>query len=305
MSLTDDIARLKTEIATAIAAAADEGALDAVRVSALGKKGSVSALLSTLGSMPAEERKSAGPLINGLKNDVSGLIEAKGGALLPGLHDHHIHLAGLAVRAESISCGPPEVNTAEDLAAQLGRPGTGWLRGIGYHESVMGLPDAQALDRLAPDRPLRIQHRSGRLWLLNSRALAELLARAEPPPGLDRATGHLFDEDRWLQETLAGEPPDFAAVSADLARCGITGITDMTPRNDPIKQYVDHVRVLLDADRGLVLAFEMTDPDGEVTRLRFSDIRVDTGVPDSAVELHAPADAKIVKPLGDSGVARP
>jgi phenylalanyl-tRNA synthetase alpha chain len=81
MSLNDDIARLKTEISTAVAAAADEGALDAVRVSALGKKGSVSALLATLGSMPADDRKSAGPLINGLKNDVAALIEGKGAEL--------------------------------------------------------------------------------------------------------------------------------------------------------------------------------------------------------------------------------
>ncbi|MGN6626403.1 MAG: LolA family protein [Tepidisphaeraceae bacterium] len=99
--------------------------------------------------------------------------------------------------------------------------------------------------------------------------------------------------------------PDSAAGLADENTPKDSIAIRMTPRNDQIKQYVDHVRVLLDADRGLVLAFEMTDPDGEVTRLRFSDIRVDTGVPDSAVELHAPADVKVVKPLGDSGVARP
>lgn len=180
-------------------------------------------------------------LANGLIADIGALppqpgeevIEAAGGALLPGLHDHHIHLAGLAVRASSVPCGPPEVNTPEELAAQLRRAGTGWIRGIGYHESVMGLPDAKALDRLVPDRPLRIQHRSGRLWLLNSPALAELLTRAEPPSGLDRANGHLFDEDRWLQAALGSGPPDFAQVSAGLARSGVTGVTDMTPRNDP------------------------------------------------------------------------
>jgi predicted amidohydrolase YtcJ len=160
------------------------------------------------------------------------VIDAAGGALLPGLHDHHIHLAGLAVRSASVFCGPPEVATPEELAARLQRPGDGWIRGIGYHESVMGLPDAGALDRLVPDRPLRIQHRSGRLWLLNSAGLADLLARADPPPGLNRATGHLFDEDRWLQETLASQPPDFSLISAELARCGVTGVTDLTPRND-------------------------------------------------------------------------
>jgi predicted amidohydrolase YtcJ len=159
-------------------------------------------------------------------------IDAAGGALLPGLHDHHIHLASLAVRALSVPCGPPEVSTPDELARQLQRPGTGWIRGIGYHESVMGLPDARALDRLVSDRPLRIQHRSGRLWLLNSMALAELLDRAEAPPGLDREKGHLFDEDRWLQAALSSSPPDFARISAELARFGVTGLTDMSPRND-------------------------------------------------------------------------
>jgi predicted amidohydrolase YtcJ len=160
------------------------------------------------------------------------LIDAAGGALLPGLHDHHIHLAGLAARAASVLCGPPEVNSPEQLATRLQSPGDGWIRGIGYHESVMGLPDVSTLDRLVPDRPLRIQHRSGRLWLLNSAALDQLLARADPPPGLDLATGRLFDEDRWLQETLASQPPGFNSICADLARCGVTGVTDMTPRND-------------------------------------------------------------------------
>ncbi|HTJ58097.1 MAG TPA: phenylalanine--tRNA ligase subunit alpha [Devosiaceae bacterium] len=77
MSLDETIDTLRRDLNGAIAAAADEGALDAVRVSALGKKGSVSALLATLGSMPPDERKSAGPLINGLKNEVAGQIETR------------------------------------------------------------------------------------------------------------------------------------------------------------------------------------------------------------------------------------
>ena len=165
------------------------------------------------------------------------VIDADGGTLLPGLHDHHIHLNALAARAASVWCGPPEVSDEAALAAALARTGSGWLRGMGYHESVCGLPDALALDRLCPDRPLRIQHRSGRMWLLNSAALADLLGRAEPPPGLEREggrfTGRLFDEDRWLSQTLAGSPPDLAALSASLAAFGVTGVTDMSPANDP------------------------------------------------------------------------
>jgi predicted amidohydrolase YtcJ len=171
------------------------------------------------------------------KARVDRIIDARGGLLLPGLHDHHIHLAGLAVRAQSIWCGPPQVNTPSQLAECLAAaPGDGSIRAIGYHESVMdGLPDAAALDRLVPDRPLRMQHRSGRMWLLNSAARDAVLTGRDAPPGMEREggrfTGRLFDEDDWLRGALNGSPPDFAATSADLARCGITGLTDMTPQN--------------------------------------------------------------------------
>lgn len=81
MSLDSQIDTLRAELSAAIANAADETALDAVRVSALGKKGSVSALLASLGSMAPEERKTAGPAINGLKVEISGLVDAKSQAL--------------------------------------------------------------------------------------------------------------------------------------------------------------------------------------------------------------------------------
>ncbi|MBJ7577307.1 phenylalanine--tRNA ligase subunit alpha [Devosia sp. MC532] len=77
MSLQSQIETLRSEISAAITGADTETALDAVRVAALGKKGSVSALLATLGSMDPEDRKAAGPAINGLKNDVAGLIDAR------------------------------------------------------------------------------------------------------------------------------------------------------------------------------------------------------------------------------------
>ena len=69
-----DIAGLETEITKAIAAAGDEAALEAVRVAALGKSGSVSALLKTLGTMTPDERKAQGPAINGLKDRVNDCL---------------------------------------------------------------------------------------------------------------------------------------------------------------------------------------------------------------------------------------
>jgi len=76
-----DIARLDQQLLADIAAAPDEAALETVRVLALGKSGSVSALLKTLGTMTPDERKVNGPLINGLKDAVGAALAARKDAL--------------------------------------------------------------------------------------------------------------------------------------------------------------------------------------------------------------------------------
>ena len=183
------------------------------------------------------------------------VVDAGGGLLLPGLHDHHIHLAGLAARKSSVWCGPPQIANEDGLRTTLAAAaGPGWIRGIGYHESVLGsLPDAQQLDAFVSDRPLRVQHRSGRMWLMNSLAIEELLSKANAPPGLElqdgKPTGRLFDSDEWLRRTLASSPPDLAEVSRELAAYGVTGITDMTPQNGP--EMAEHFRVQIES-RALV-----------------------------------------------------
>ncbi len=63
-----DIAELEQDTLRQIDAAADEAALEAVRVGALGKKGTISALLASLGKMSPEARKSEGARINALKD---------------------------------------------------------------------------------------------------------------------------------------------------------------------------------------------------------------------------------------------
>jgi phenylalanyl-tRNA synthetase alpha chain len=72
-----DIASLEQKIAAEIAGASDEAALEAVRVSALGKSGSVTALLKTLGGMSPDERKVQGPAINGLRDRVNTSLNAR------------------------------------------------------------------------------------------------------------------------------------------------------------------------------------------------------------------------------------
>ena len=72
-----DIETLQTELIAAIDSADTLEALEVVRVSALGKQGSVSALLKTMGGMSPEERQTQGPIINGLRESISSALAAK------------------------------------------------------------------------------------------------------------------------------------------------------------------------------------------------------------------------------------
>jgi phenylalanyl-tRNA synthetase alpha chain len=76
-----ELETLRTRFATAIEAADDLRALDDIRISALGKKGEISLMMRGLGKMTPEEKKIMGPALNGLKNDVAALIDARKTAL--------------------------------------------------------------------------------------------------------------------------------------------------------------------------------------------------------------------------------
>ena len=76
-----DVETLQRELLAAIASATTADALEAVRISALGKQGSVSALLKSLGGMTAEQRQSAGPQINGLREAITAAIVTQKAAL--------------------------------------------------------------------------------------------------------------------------------------------------------------------------------------------------------------------------------
>jgi len=72
-----DLSTLEQTILGEIAGAGDETALEAVRVAALGKKGSISALLAMLGKMSPEERKTQGAAINLAKDRVTQALAAR------------------------------------------------------------------------------------------------------------------------------------------------------------------------------------------------------------------------------------
>jgi phenylalanyl-tRNA synthetase alpha chain len=72
-----DLTELEAALLSKIAQAASEEALEGVRIESLGKKGSVSAMLATLGGLPSDARKEAGAAINLLKDRISEALSAR------------------------------------------------------------------------------------------------------------------------------------------------------------------------------------------------------------------------------------
>lgn len=169
------------------------------------------------------------------------VIYANGGALLPGLHDHHIHMNATAASLNSLSCGPPEVSTEQELANALHKSATHqpqqWLRGVGYYpfkgNEESNIIDRDWLDKNGPDCPIRIQHRSGRLWVFNTKGLDALNKAGVSLDDNILDKGHIYDADASVHEALMSDPQNLSDLINLLLSYGITGVTEVTPRNVP------------------------------------------------------------------------
>lgn len=196
-------------------------------------------------------------------NDIGGgpYFDAKGGALIPGLHDHHIHLNATAAAMNSVRCGPPEVTSKPELIQALASSDKNWLRGVGYHHSVAGEIDRDWLDKNGPDRPVRIQHRSGRLWILNSLAMSEL-GISEP------ADGRLLDNDVQLRKI--SQFPDLKPLINRLLSYGITGVTEVTPSNGAA-EYENYIKAAKPLRLSIMGRSELSSQQSQHLKLHYHD----------------------------------
>jgi len=147
-------------------------------------------------------------------------IDGAGGTLLPGLHDHHVHLFAMAAAARSIQASGDVLATLRAADRELA-PGA-WIRAVGWHEHGGVDLDRDTLDAAVPGRPVRVQHATGALWVLNSRALDAVGLAGHP-------TGRLFGADDLLRQRLGADAPDLTDVGAALCAVGVTAVTDATP----------------------------------------------------------------------------
>ncbi|MGD9794767.1 MAG: amidohydrolase family protein [Acidimicrobiia bacterium] len=169
-------------------------------------------------------------------------FDARGGAIIPGLHDHHIHLLALAAARTSVDISGLDAGEALQAIGHRARAGRDeWMRVVGLHDRHEAVHpwDADVLDSVAPGARIRVQHRSGAMWVLSHTAMAELgllggpIAAAEGARGEidDRGapTGRWYGLDAFIRRRAPQQSLDLTSLGRELASYGVTGVTDATP----------------------------------------------------------------------------
>jgi hypothetical protein len=146
--------------------------------------------------------------------------------------------------------------------------------------TVMRITQADAAIYYPKEKLLEVYPISGQLGAL----------AASPLPDL-RALKQYFRFEAIAAKDLDPSANDEAFLSLRLA-----------PVEASLREHVAQVRVLIDAKSGLMIRFEMTDPDGDRTVMSFSNIRTNTGLDESQLAIRAPLDVKTVRPLENLGL---
>jgi predicted amidohydrolase YtcJ len=193
------------------------------------------------------------------------VVDAKGGSVLPGFNDAHLHLlsGGLALDEVSLS----EASTLEEVRETIrawseANPGVAWIRGRGWRYTPFpnGLPNRHLLDQLVPDRPVYLISDDGHTGWANSAALkAAGISRRTPNPAngvivkdsRGEPTGVLKEAAMALMSSALPVPTHdekLAALRAAVVeanRVGITSVQDAGGEAEDLELY-DELRRLGD-----------------------------------------------------------
>ncbi len=140
---------LRDKYLAAISAASDEASLEELRLAAVGKKGEVSLKMRELGKMTPEERQTAGPKLNALKDEINSALAAKKVALEDAALDERLQSEWLDVtlpgRHRAQGTVHPVSQVTEEVTAILADMGFAVAEGPqieddGYNFDALNIP---------------------------------------------------------------------------------------------------------------------------------------------------------------------
>lgn len=242
------------------------------------------------------------------RGQTTEVIDCTGRTVLPGFHDAHCHIVGLAETLITPDISPSAVRSITDIqnkireAAENLEPGQ-WIVARGYNEFYLTEkrhPDKHDLDKATTVHPVKLAHRTGHAHVLNSRAL-ELagitVETPEPPGGLierefdtGEPNGLLIGMGSYLEGVIPSMSEQMHAQGMELAdrlflSQGITAVQDLSPRNnlarwhlirDCMQKGLFHPRttVMVSPDALPEFADRGPEPESGNDRLRMTGVKI-------------------------------
>lgn len=185
--------------------------------------------------------------IQRLRRAQTTVIDARGGAVLPGFNDAHAHVVGGGLSLDQVALD--DAKTVDEIKDTIrvwaeAHPERQWITGRGwYYQPFNGaMPTRQLLDALVPDRPAYLIAYDGHTGWANTAALKAAGIRRStrnPPGGIivrdprsGEPTGALKETAMALMSKVAPQPTEEDRVAAIRAaideahRLGITSVQD-------------------------------------------------------------------------------
>ncbi len=172
-------------------------------------------------------------------------LDAQGRTIIAGLTDAHIHLEEFALSQQKVNCETPTLQEClQNIAERVKTiPPGEWILGHGWNQNnwIQGYGTAALLDKVSPNNPVYLTHKSLHSSWVNSKALQlALITRDTPdPPGgrigrlpNGNPDGILFESASEILEQSIPQPSLEAVVEAIkssiplLWRMGLTGVHD-------------------------------------------------------------------------------
>jgi len=201
-----------------------------------------------------------------LRGPNTRVIDAKGGSVVPGFNDAHVHFiaGGFALNDVDLA----GLNTLREVQAAISQfaaahPGDGWLRGRGwlYTPFPGGSPTRAQLDEIVPDRPALMRCYDGHSVWVNSKALALAGITRDTPnppngeivkdPKTGEPTGHLKESAARLVDKV--QPPQTdadrrAAIKTAVAHASQFGVTSIQNAGGSIEEMALYESAKRDGD---------------------------------------------------------
>ena len=226
-----EIETLSAQALADIAAAATPDAIEALRVSLLGKSGSVTAQLKALGALPADQRKAAGEAINRARDAISGSLSARKAELDAAALDARLAVEGIDVTLPGRDPGRggihPVSRTLERIVDIFGRLGYELADGPEIEDDWHNF---EALN-FPPHHPARAMHDTfyfgdGRLLRTHTSGVQVRYMKDHAPPLRMIAAGKVYRSDsdqthspmfHQVEGLLVDEHSTFADLKGTLA----------------------------------------------------------------------------------------